>query len=112
MEFLKDFFTALLLLLGGAFMLLAALGIVKMPDVYTRMQPATKGATLGAGFLFGAVALHFSDTATTTKALAGIAFLLCTAPIAAHMMGRSAIRIGIPLWEKSVADERNAIDLE
>jgi multicomponent Na+:H+ antiporter subunit G len=102
---MKEWITAILMLLGAAFMLLAAIGITRMPDVYTRMQPATKAATLGVGCMLLAVAVHFSEVGVTMRALAGIAFVVLTAPVAAHMIGRAAYLLGLPMWEGTKVDE-------
>jgi multicomponent Na+:H+ antiporter subunit G len=102
---MKEWITAILMLLGAAFMLLAAVGITRMPDVYTRMQPATKAATLGVGCMLLAVAVHFSEVGVTMRALAGIAFVVLTAPVAAHMIGRAAYLLGLPMWEGTQVDE-------
>jgi multicomponent Na+:H+ antiporter subunit G len=100
-----EYVTALLLVSGGAFACIAGLGLVRMPDVYIRMHAATKAGTLGTGLILAAVAVHFADAAVAMRALAAIAFLLITAPVAAHMIGRAAYRTGVPLWEGSIIDE-------
>lgn len=102
---MADYLTAFLLVSGGAFAFIAGLGLVRMPDVYIRMHAATKAGTLGAGLILAAVAVHFAEPAITVRALVAIAFLLLTAPVAAHMIGRAAYRTGVPLWERSVVDE-------
>ena len=104
---MNDVITSMLLLAGGAFALLAAIGLVRMPDVLTRMQTATKGVTFGGGLLLLAVALHFQGLGTTARALAGIVFLLITSPVAAHVIGRASYfdTDESPLWEGSVIDE-------
>ena len=56
---MREWITSALMLMGATFMLLAAIGITRMPDLYTRMQPATKAATLGVGCMLMAVAVHF-----------------------------------------------------
>jgi multicomponent Na+:H+ antiporter subunit G len=94
-----------LVLGGAAFVLVAALGLVRMPDLPMRMHAATKAGTLGAGLLLGAVALAFSDVGVTIRALATIGFLFLTAPISAHVIGRAAYRSGIELWERTCLDE-------
>ncbi|HEY8943471.1 MAG TPA: monovalent cation/H(+) antiporter subunit G [Polyangiaceae bacterium] len=86
-------------------MLLAGLGVVRMPDVLLRMSATTKAATLGAGCMLGAAALHFEDMGITTRAVAAIVFLLATAPVAAHMIGRAAYFARVPLWEGTWKDE-------
>jgi multicomponent Na+:H+ antiporter subunit G len=94
-----------LLLVGAAFLLLAAVGVLRMPDLLTRMQPATKGATLGIACTLGAAAIHFGDLSITLRALAAIVFFLLTAPVTAHLIGRASYFVGVPLWEQTVADE-------
>ncbi len=94
-----------LLILGTFLMFLAGLGILRMPDVFTRMHASTKGASLGVALLMIAASLHFQDLGITTKAILTIAFVFLTAPVAAHMLGRAAYRRGTPLWERTVVDE-------
>ena len=95
----------LLLALGTFLMFLAGLGILRMPDVFTRMHASTKGASLGVACLMIAASLHFQDLGVTTKAILTIAFVFLTAPVGAHVLGRAAYRRGVPLWENSVIDE-------
>ena len=102
---MTEIFTAIFLLAGGALILLAAVGIVRMPDLYTRMQPATKAATLGVGSILMGVADFFGDLSVTTRALAAAAFVVLTAPVAAHMIARAGYFVGVPLWPGSVANE-------
>ncbi len=97
--------TAICLLAGTFFMFVAAVGLLRMPDVYMRMSSTTKASTLGASFLMLAVALHFDDPGVTGRALAIIAFLFLTTPVAAHMIGRAAYLDGVPLWPNTVRDE-------
>ena len=96
---------ALLLLSGGFFVLVAGLGILRMPDVLIRMHASTKAGTLGAGLILSAVAVYFGDLTTVSIAGLTILFLVVTAPVAAHMIGRAAYRTGVPLWERMVLDE-------
>ena len=96
---------AALLVTGTTFILLAAIGVVRMPDVYMRMQVSTKGASLGAGCLLLAVPVFFGDVAIGVRALLIIVFIFLTTPISAHMLARAAYIVGVPLWEGSVVDE-------
>lgn len=100
-----DLLAAALVLVGGAFVLLAGVGVVRMPDLFTRMQAATKGATLGAGCLLSAVAVHFRDLDVSARAVLVIAFVFLTAPVAAHLIARAAYAVGVPLWEGTIRDE-------
>jgi multicomponent Na+:H+ antiporter subunit G len=101
----SDVLSDVLLLVGAAFLLLAALGVLRMPDLFTRMQPATKAATLGISCTLGAAALHFGDPVIALRVLATIVFFFLTAPVTAHLIGRASYFVGVPLWEHTVADE-------
>jgi multicomponent Na+:H+ antiporter subunit G len=103
---MREIITVIFIVLGTFFMLVAAVGINRMPDLYLRMSATTKAATLGAGFMLLAAVVHFSyDIGVSSRALATILFLLATAPVAAHMIGRAAYFNGVPLWKDSVVDE-------
>jgi multicomponent Na+:H+ antiporter subunit G len=95
----------LLILLGAVFMLLAAIGMVRMPDVLTRMHSSTKSATLGVGLIMLGVALVFSDFAIGVRALAIVVFMFTTTPVSAHMIARAAYLSGVPLWQGTLSDE-------
>lgn len=105
---MKDLLTAALLLTGSAFMLLAALGIVRFPDVLMRLQATSKAGTMGIGLILSGVALHFAEVPVVLWALLILVFLFVTAPVAAHMIGRAAYVRGERLWEGTVVDEWRA----
>ncbi|MFH1836885.1 MAG: monovalent cation/H(+) antiporter subunit G [Candidatus Omnitrophota bacterium] len=91
--------------LGLAFDVLGCLGLVRLPDVYSRLQAATKSITLGTcSILFGTF-LIVGVTAGGLKALLCIVFIFLTSPVAAHAVARGAHRSGAKLWDKSVIDK-------
>ena len=96
---------AALLIIGAVFLLAAAIGVVRMPDLFTRMQTATKAVTLGIGCILLAVALHMNDLGVALRAFFTVVFFFLTAPVAAHMIARAAYFIGVPLWKETVVDE-------
>ena len=102
---MSELVSTALMLIGASFLLLAALGLVRMPDLFTRMSAASKGTTLGVGCMLLAVGIYFPGIGITTRALAGIGFFLVTTPVAAHMIARAAYFVGVPLWEGTVCDE-------
>jgi len=109
---MNDLVVAALLLIGASFLLLAGVGMLRMPDVFSRMQAATKASTLGVACILVAVALHFNDLGIAMRALATSVFFLLTAPVSAHLMGRASYFLGVPLWEGTVRDElRGRCDL-
>ncbi|MCH2156394.1 MAG: monovalent cation/H(+) antiporter subunit G [Opitutales bacterium] len=99
-----DIVVAILIVLGAFFAFVAALGIVRMPDLYTRMHAATKAGAFGATLLLLAVVLHFQSVRTTVMAAIVIAFFYLTAPVAGQSLGRAAYRRKTPLWEETQVD--------
>jgi multicomponent Na+:H+ antiporter subunit G len=102
-----DVVTSLMWIVGSLFALLAAAGVLRMPDVFTRMQASTKASTLGLGCLLAGAALQFGDVASVILLLSVGAFLLLTTPVSAHVIARASYRAGIPLWSGTVLDERH-----
>jgi len=99
------FISTLLITIGSLFILLAGVGLVRMPDLFLRVSVSTKAATLGVGATLLGVAFYFGDFATFIRAGGIIVFLLLTAPVAAHLIGRAAYQDGVPLWEKTKFDD-------
>lgn len=97
--------TSLLLVTGATFALLAAIGIVRMPDLFTRMHASTKSGTLGIGCIAAGAAVYFNQLGITTRLFLVIVFLLLTIPVAAQMIARAAYFINIPKWKGTVLDE-------
>lgn len=84
---------------GGVFFgLVAAIGIVRLPDVYTRAHAASKSDTLGAVLSLAAVSIALNTTSATIKAVFLLAFLFLTNPTAAHAVVRAAEDQGIDPW--------------
>ena len=102
---MKDVFASLLLFVGALFMLLASLGLARLPDLFMRLQATTKASTLGVGALAMAVAVHYASGGVTARALLVVAFVFITAPAGAHAIARAAHRTRVPLWSRTLADE-------
>ena len=105
---MRDILTAVMWVAGSAFALLAAVGVLRMPDVFTRMQASTKASTLGLGCLLIGAALQLGDFASFIRVASIGAFILLTTPVAAHVIARAAYFADVPLWEGTVLDERAA----
>lgn len=97
MSVLVDILTVACVIGGSIFMLVAAMGVLRLPDLLMRMHAATKAGTLGAGLLILAAALYYGETGLTTRAIATIVFLLLTAPVSAHAIGRAGYFSGVRL---------------
>lgn len=100
-----DVVSAVLLLAGVSLALLAGLGLVRFPDVFSRMHAATKPATLGMLLITIGAAVRQDDGSDATKLLLVAAFQFLTAPVAAHMIGRAAYRSGTGDLDGLVVDE-------
>jgi multicomponent Na+:H+ antiporter subunit G len=94
-----------LLLLGSVFTLLAAVGVVRLPDLYTRMHAASKAGAVGGGLILLAVALLSQDAAVALRAVIGVIFLLLTTPISAHLLAKASYQAGYRPAEGTVVDE-------
>ena len=103
---MTDVATGVLWIVGSSFAFLAALGVVRMPDVFTRMQASTKASTLGLGCLLIGAALQFGDLAAIIRVVCIAAFTFLTTPVSAHVIARGSYRADIPLWDGTVLDER------
>lgn len=95
-----------LLILGATLALLAGIGVLRMPDVFTRMQASTKASTLGLGCLLASLALRNPDVSFVIRAVSLGAFMLLTSAVAAHVIARAAALGGAPLWSGTLVDER------
>ncbi|WP_027881963.1 monovalent cation/H(+) antiporter subunit G [Meiothermus rufus] len=95
-----------LLVSGGVFFLfVAAVGVVRMPDLYNRMHATSKAGTLGVGLILLAVAVFYQELSVAARALSGLAFIILTAPVAAHALGRAAYLSGVKPSEETYVDE-------
>jgi multicomponent Na+:H+ antiporter subunit G len=79
-----------LLIIGALFGLVAAIGVVRLPDLLTRMHAASKAGAVGGGLILLAVALMCFDLAVALRAIVGVVFLLITTPVGAHLLARAS----------------------
>ncbi len=93
----------LFLLLGGVSIAIGSLGLLRMPDVYNRLQAGTKTTTLGALALLLGLALHYPDWWSKLLVIAG--FILFTNPVGSSTIARAARSAGIPFWSKDNKSE-------
>lgn len=105
---IADVVGAVLLLAGVSLTLVAGIGLVRLPDVFSRMHAATKPATLGLLLVCVGAALVMDDGGDRAKLLLVAAFQFITAPVAAHMVGRAAYGAGVGDLDDLIVDDLRA----
>lgn len=102
---LNELIGYILICIGVAFDFLGCLGLLRLPDIYNRLQAGTKCVTFGTcGILLGLFAIK-GFTPVGIKALIGIPFVLLTSPAGAHALAKGAHQFGVELWAKSRIDQ-------
>ncbi len=114
-EQVAAYIAGVLLLVGAMFSLLAAIGILRLPDLYSRMHAASKAGTMGSGLVLIAIAVVAFDGPIILRALVGVVFLLLTTPVSAHLLARAAYVVGYrPTSDMKINDleeyQENQID--
>lgn len=102
---MTDILIAAFSTIGSMAILFASIGILRMPDFYLRLSVTVKASTLGVGLLLACAAYVFADASVTTKVLSIVFFLILTAPVAAHMIGRTAYHTGVAKWKGTIIDD-------
>jgi multicomponent Na+:H+ antiporter subunit G len=98
---MREALTAVFLGVGTLAMLLAGLGMVRLPDLFLRLQATAKAATLGVGGLLCAAAVNIGSLEVGAHVLLTVVFLFAITPVATLLIARAAFHAGVPLWEKT-----------
>jgi multicomponent Na+:H+ antiporter subunit G len=93
-----------LAMIGILFNVLGCIGLIRLPDVYNRLQAATKCVTLGTCLLLVGVMIMTASVPCLLKCAVCLAVIVITSPTAAHALARGAHLHGVPLWEYSELD--------
>lgn len=107
---MTEWISAGLFVAGATLSLLAGVGVLRMPDVFTRMQASTKASTLGVGCFLAGVAIRHPEISFVIRAASIGAFVMLTAAVSAHVIARAAALSGAPLWKGTIVDERDIDD--
>ncbi|MCY8690901.1 monovalent cation/H(+) antiporter subunit G [Bacillus spizizenii] len=102
---------AVFILLGALVCLVASLGVIRLPDMFTRSHAASKGSTLGVNMILLGVFFYlwFVTGNISAKILLGIFFIFITSPVGGHLICRAAYNSGVKLDKRSVQDDYNGI---
>ncbi|WP_077620750.1 monovalent cation/H(+) antiporter subunit G [Bacillus sinesaloumensis] len=105
-----EVFAVLSILVGAIFSFFCAVGLIRLPDVYSRTHAGSKASTMGVLFILVGTFLFFIMEGTfSIRLFLGIFFVFLTAPVAAHAIARSAYRAKVPLAEQSVKDDLKGV---
>lgn len=102
---MSEIVTGIFLILGSFIVLLAGIGVVKMPDIYTRMSATSKASTLGVSVVLITTGFFFGTTEIMTRTILIVLFLMITAPVASHLLGKAAHLNKLPLWDRTKRDD-------
>jgi len=114
MNTIHQLVVAALVVVGGFFLMVGTVGLLRFPDVYNRMHASSKAATLGTSSILLAGFLYYGPQGAGLTSLVGIVFLFLTAPTGAHLISRSAQKMGVPFfgdearWPVDESDESRA----
>lgn len=106
-EMLINSLIVIFISVGVFFILVTAIGLIRLPDVYSRAHAASKSATLGVMSILIGVFLHFwlIEGNFNPRIILGIVFLFITGPVGGHMMAKAAYFSGVPLAKETVRDD-------
>ncbi|MBM7580529.1 monovalent cation/H(+) antiporter subunit G [Jeotgalibacillus terrae] len=104
---ISEFFIAAFILIGAFFGVVTAIGLIRLPDLYTRTHAASKSATLGVmSVLIGALLFFLTEEGLfNSRIVLGIFFVLITAPVGGHLIARAAYNTGVKLAPETVHDD-------
>jgi multicomponent Na+:H+ antiporter subunit G len=97
--------SSILLLLGAVLLLIASIGVLRLPDLYTRMQAATKSSAMGLMLILTALCVYYFNLILLVKSILILIFIFATFPIASHMISGVGHMLNIKKWEKTVMDD-------
>ncbi len=96
----SDYLTAVLLILGDVFFLAGTFGLLRFPDVYTRLHALTKADNVGLGLIVAGLAIQAASWAGVVKLLLIWVWVLLAGASVSHLVSRAALRRGISLWKR------------
>lgn len=94
---------AIIVFIGSVFLFLGALGLVRMPDLFNRIQAGTKASTLGT--MLSLAGLFFLIPGWSGKLIVLIIYVMITNPVSSHVLGRAAHYIGLPMYPETLTDQ-------
>jgi multicomponent Na+:H+ antiporter subunit G len=109
-EMICQYLGGIVTIVGGLFVALAAVGLVRFPDVYTRLHAATKAGLLGVGLILLGVGIASGELTMALRSIIPLAFLMLTTPVSSHLLARAAYRAGVRPVDTTVVNDIDGID--
>jgi multicomponent Na+:H+ antiporter subunit G len=107
---MNDFLTATLILTGALFILTAAIGVIRLPDVLCRSHAVAKALTLGMFLMLLGLWVHLGNSDAALKITLAIFFQVVTIPVASHLVGLLALQKNLPRWKERPVDDHRKPD--
>lgn len=104
-ETLLTLLVSFLVVLGAIISLIATIGLLRLPDIFSRMHAVSKAGTAGSGLALVAVAIYSVELSTTIKCIAAVVFLFLTSPVSAHLLAKAQLKIQGNPQERSTRGE-------
>lgn len=105
-----EIWSGLFVLLGTFLMLISAIGILRLPDFYSRLSAVTKNSTIGVVFIIAGAVVYFNNIEVLMKGAGIVLFIALTSPTSAYIIGKAAIHVKVPFWGKT--DKSDFKDME
>ena len=105
---MNEWIVSVLLVVGAGFMLIAAVGLLRLPDLFMRMHASTKATSFGSLLMLLACAVHDGSAWTFGEVALVVIFVFQGSPVAADVIARAAYNLSVPLWSGTVIDELRA----
>jgi multicomponent Na+:H+ antiporter subunit G len=106
---MSEWIAAVLLVVGAVIALIAAVGVLRLPDAFLRMHAATKAGVVGGVFALLGVGAAFDTPGAWLRVGLIIVFLLMTVPVSSHALGRAAYVSGAPMWQGTRQDDLEGV---
>ncbi|MHA6298813.1 monovalent cation/H(+) antiporter subunit G [Devosia sp. CAU 1758] len=107
-----EWLPAIVLLIGAWLIFSASLGLLRLPDFYSRLHVTTKAGTVGVGFVLLSAMISSGDGGVIWKSLLIVLLVAITSPLAAHLLSKAAYLTGVPLGDDAITDQSEVLVID
>lgn len=109
---INDIVSGGLILIGSGFILISSIGMLRLPDFYTRNSASTKAVVLGVLLILLGVGIHYNDSMVFVEIFAILFFIFLISPLAAHIVSRAAVITKVDFWDRTELEELDKYEIE